>query len=161
MRAQKPFFGPNLAHMMVWVTGNMLYRLPRPRKPIFSYPTCICELNIQFLWNWAYFAKKISHSKMGVAKNWVPATLNSNFPVSRRLNKICSSIKTILRNFVSDEFYFSLTIRSNILFLWTIGHIRPYIFHLHSVSFYARVGYHIILMKWTPYMIACCERHLK
>ena len=38
---QKLVFGPNWAHMIVWVRWNMFYRVPRHWKPLFTYPTCL------------------------------------------------------------------------------------------------------------------------
>ena len=36
---------------------KMLYRVPRPRNLLFTYPAFICDINIRFLWNFGRFAK--------------------------------------------------------------------------------------------------------
>ena len=45
--AQKPVFDPKLAHMMVWVIWDMLYRVSRHRKPLSTYPTCLYSNKIE------------------------------------------------------------------------------------------------------------------
>ena len=89
---------------MAWVIWNLLYRLPRLRKPICTYPACICELNIRFLWNSAHFAKNSHGPKWAWPKKWVPHhfEFQNFFPVSRRPNTWGSTIKIVCRNFFTD-----------------------------------------------------------